>query len=224
MISIVCRKGAPFYQTWPFLNLNPSWLWEMRIKAEREQDLPQTAPFSSFEWQGGEFSALVLLKQQRAKALSYRRYRCPMRSCGRYGSKIAFRSFVSADFQSGLDECKPPMRLWVHSVGRQRDTPVYHVVAFSSLPNKAKEGIVAAVGWFGPPVLRLCFAACLLFSVYQILSLCSAATLQEPSVYQEMESWWNDRLMGRCELKQGTHWPWMGFNPLIACSGENDPF
>lgn len=143
----------------------------MPNKAKREQDLPQTAPFSSFEWQGGEFSALFLLKQQRAKALSYRRYRCPMCSCGRYGSKIAFRSFVSADFQSGLDECKPPMHLWVHSVGRQWDTPVYHVMAFSSLPNKAKEDIVAAVGWFGPPVLRLCFAACLLFSVYQILSL-----------------------------------------------------
>lgn len=112
----------------------------MPIKAKREQNLPQTAPFSRFEWQGGEFSALVLLKQQRAKALSYRCYRCPMCSCGRYGSEIAFRSFVSADFQSGLDECKPPMRLWVHSGGKQLDTPVSHVMAFFLAHSQCKRG------------------------------------------------------------------------------------
>lgn len=145
----------------------------MPIKAEREHDLPQTAPFSSFEWQGGEFSALFLLKQQRAKTLSYRRYRCPMCSCRRYGSEIAFRSFVSADFQSGLDECKPPMRLWVHSVGRQWDTPVSRVMAFSSLPHKAKGDIVAAVACLGPPALRCTpsLVRCLSFILYLSNSL-----------------------------------------------------
>lgn len=113
----------------------------MLIKARKEQQTtnkqPHSAPLNGKE---GNFSALFLLKQQRAKTLSYRRYRCPMCSCGRYGSEIAFRSFVSADFQSGLNECKPPMRLWVHSLGRQWDTPVSRVMAFSSLPHKAEGG------------------------------------------------------------------------------------
>lgn len=55
--------------------------------------------------------------------------------------------------------------------------------------HKAKGDIVASVVWVSPPVRRLCFVACLLFSIYQILCLYYAATLQEPSVYEEMESW-----------------------------------